>query len=451
MDRRTRSLGYIAAGVALLVVAGAVHAVVDNRADVVATRPNILIIVTDDQRESMGVLPHVRQFFGEGGTRFSRGFANTPLCCPARATLMSGQYSHNHGVTGNKSWEQLNPQHTLQHDLRADGYRTAIFGKYLNRFPVAQRKPPGFDRFAVFQSGGSGTEYYQGGTWNINGTVRTVNTYSTDFIETKGERFIRADDDRPWMMILSLPAPHRPSTAERRYEKARIGSWEGNPAVFEKDRSDKPPWVRRFDVTFRKGRAIRRAQQRTLMSVNDLVASIRTALRTTGQARNTLAFFTTDNSYLWGEHRMGGKPSPYMQSIRVPFYVRWPGHFSAGGVKRHLVSHVDITATAYDAAGVVPLHDLDGYSLLGSHRRRRLLTEMLRGVKGIPHWSSLLTASGDHYIEYGPADDVLFRELYELDEDPWELRNIASKRPGRRAQLSALLSADRHCAGTACP
>jgi arylsulfatase A-like enzyme len=168
---------------------------------------------------------------------------------------MSGQYPHNHGVAGNKSWEQLNPQHTLQHDLRADGYRTAIFGKYLNLFPVAQRKPPGFDRFAVFQSGGSGTGYYQGGTWNINSTVRTVNTYSTDFIATKGERFIRADDDRPWMMILSLPAPHRPFTAERRYEKTRVRSWEGNPAVFEKDRSDKPPWVRRFDVTFRKGRS----------------------------------------------------------------------------------------------------------------------------------------------------------------------------------------------------
>jgi arylsulfatase A-like enzyme len=135
----------------------------------------------------------------------------------------------------------------------------------------------------------------------------------------------------------------------------------------------------------------------------------------------------------------------------VPFYVRWPGHFSAGGVKRHLVFHVDITATAYDAAGVVPLHDLDGYSLLGSHRRHRLLTEMLITAKRIPPWSSLLTASGDDYIEYRTGDEVLFRELYELAEDPWELRNIAPKRPGKRAQLSALLSADRHCAGAACP
>lgn len=450
MRRRRIVLRYIAAGLALI-LADTPKTVVDTPYEgaAAATRPNILIIVTDDQRDSMGVLPNVRRFFGDGGTKFTRGFTNTPLCCPARATLMSGQYPHNHRVTSNHDYVDMNTEHTLQDDLRVSGYRTAIFGKYLNHFPVAEEEPPGFDRFAVFQSGGDGTGYYSGGTWNINGNVGTVSTYSTNLIERKGERFIRANDGRPWMMILSVPAPHRPLTAERRYRDAPVRPWKGNPAVFERDRSDKPPWVRKFDVTYRKGRRIRRAQQRTLMSVNDLVGTIKETLRSTRQTRNTLAFFTTDNSYLWGEHGMGGKPSAYIPSVKVPFYVRWPGHFGAGDVRRRLVSHVDITATAYKAAGVEPNHVLDGYSLLDPHLRRRLLTEMLSGAKSMPPWSALITRSGTHYIEHHSGGEVAFRELY-LKDDKWELQNVAGTQPGKVARLSALLGSAMECAGN-CP
>ena len=419
-----------------------------------ARRPNILIIVTDDQHGGMRVLPEVTSFFGDGGTRFTRGFANTPLCCPARATLMSGQYPHNHGVKSNMDWKNLDMSDTLQNDLRAAGYKTAIFGKYLNHFPVDAMEPPDFDRFAVFRTGGSDgnqTGYYRGGIWNINGTVKTVDRYTSHVLEDRSVRFIRANADQPWLMYLTVPAPHGPLIAERRYKDARVGSWDGNPAVAEADRTDKPPWIYRHSVGVERGRRIRRKQFRTLMSVNDMVGRVTKALRATGQARDTLAFFTTDNGFLWGEHGVAGKPTPYLPSIEVPFYARWPGRLPAGETADRLVSHIDITATAYEAAGVTPGHELDGYSLVGDHRRERLLTEMLVEAKGIPIWSSVLTDAGEHYIQYRSGAGVLFRELYDLETDPWELQNLAPLDVDRWTALEAVLESDSTCSGETCP
>ena len=418
-------------------------------------RPNILIVVTDDQRDAMRFLPEVQDFFGRGGTRFTRGFANTPLCCPARATLMSGQYPHNHGVWSNQDWEALDQEDTLQADLQAAGYTTAIFGKFLNRFPVAAKPPPFFDRFAVFGAGGMGSEadYYSGGTWNIDGSVRQLDEYSTRVVQGEAVRFLKEDTIEPWLLILALPSPHSPFIPEPAYASAPVGRWEGNPAVREKDRSDKPPWMTVFDAGIDGGRALRRKQIRTLMSADDAIGAVTSALRDTGQADDTLAFFTTDNGYLWGEHGMLGKPSPYLQSIKVPFYARWPGHFQPGADRRRLVAHADMTATAYEAAGVTPEHELDGRSLLGSPPRERLLTEMMVEAKGktLPAWSSLVTREGEHYIEYRRDGQVVFRELYDLAVDPWELKNVASQRPVDVSRLGAMLALDRDCRGGSCP
>lgn len=450
---RTRGLRFAATFVAALSLT-TMGVSSNDPASAVSTRPpNVLIVLTDDQRGGMRFLPEVRQFFGREGTKYSNGFANTPLCCPARATLMTGQYPHNHGVWTNRDWEKLNQDDTLQADLRAAGYKTAMFGKYLNHFPVRDQAPPGFDRFAVFHTGGEGTGYYSGGTWNINGRIKTVDRYTSHVLQNKSARFIRANTDEPWLLMLSVPAPHSPFIAEPRYESAPVGRWRGNPAVHESDRSDKPPWMSNFNGRLRQGTWLRRVQMRTLMSVNDMVGEVATALRETGQDRDTLAFFTTDNGYLWGEHGMLGKPSAYMPSIQVPFYARWPGRLGSGEVAPQLVSHIDMTATAYEAAGVTPEHELDGYSLLGPHRRERLLTEMMVPARGklIPAWSAFVTASGDHYIEYRDGEAVVFQELYELDTDPWELRNVAPVRPEKVGSLSPLLQTERHCSGTTCP
>jgi arylsulfatase A-like enzyme len=416
------------------------------------TRPNIIIILTDDQRAGLSVMPATRRFFGGGGTRYTRGFANTPLCCPARATLMSGQYSHNNGVTGNHSWKALDQQDTLQADLSADGYRTAIFGKYLNLFPVADRDPPYFDRFAVFHSGG-GSDYYRNGTWNIDGSVTDEVGYSTTLIRRRGVSFIRNNTDRPWFMILSVPAAHMPRTPEPKYADARFGGWDGNPAVRERDRSDKPPWVRSMDLSLDRARVVRREQFRTLLSVDDLVGEVASAIRDTGQSRRTLAFYVTDNSYAWGEHGMFGKPSPYMPGLKMPFYARWPGRLEAGAADGRLVAQADITATIYDAAGIAPEHTLDGRSLLGSEKRDRLLLETLSVSKKIPQWRALVTAAGFHYTQYySDSGKLIYRELYDLRDDPWELRNLTANGPTVRSKrLATILRNVKDCAGTSCP
>ena len=106
-------------------------------------RPNILVIITDDQRASMSFMPQTVEWLQRGGTRFSRAFATTPLCCPSRASIFTGQYAHNHGVRLNHDAEKLNQEETIQRYLQDAGYRTAIVGKYLNEWDLS-RDPPYF-------------------------------------------------------------------------------------------------------------------------------------------------------------------------------------------------------------------------------------------------------------------------------------------------------------------
>ena len=416
----------------------------------VATRPNILIVVTDDQRGGLSVMPQTRIFFGDGGTRFSRAYVTSPLCCPSRATLMTGQYPHNHGVRGNHGWKHLDQRDTLQYDLSQEGYHTAIFGKYLNWFPISKRAPGYFSDYGVFYTGG-GAEYYRDAMWNLGGRIDSRADYSTDLIADEADRFIR-ERHRPWLMIVSVPAPHAPRTPEPRYADAPVGGWRGNPAVLEEDREDKPPWVRRFDVTIEQGRRIRREQLRTLMSVDDLVGRLRRALVATQQAKETLAFFVSDNGYLWGEHGLVGKPAPYLQTLEIPLLARWPGHFERGARARRLVSLADIAATIYDATGMDPGHKLDGHSLLRRHIRRQLLIEMGSRAKGAPPWRALITRDGSHYIEYHEGRRIVYREFYNLRSDPWENSNLAVGNPPPQAQrLSKLLRRIKRCHGNGCP
>ncbi|MBA3429894.1 MAG: sulfatase-like hydrolase/transferase, partial [Actinobacteria bacterium] len=128
-----------------------------------SARPNILIILTDDQRATgtMWVMPKTRAIFGSGGTRYNNAVATTPLCCPSRASIFSGRYAHNHGVVSNASAGALNQDLTIQAQLRRAGYRTAVAGKFLNGFPSS---PPHFDRWAVHR----GRRYFDA-TFDLDG------------------------------------------------------------------------------------------------------------------------------------------------------------------------------------------------------------------------------------------------------------------------------------------
>lgn len=419
-------------------------------------RPNVLIVVTDDQRgDAMWVMPKTKRQFEESGVRFTRAFATTPLCCPSRASIFTGMYAHNHGVKTNADSRELEPRRTLQFHLRRRGYRTAIFGKYLNGWRTA---PPHFDEWAIVD-----THLYRG-PWNVNGEPTDVGRYSTTFIREHALRFLRGrerDDERPWLLILTPQAPHPPFTPEERYAGAPVAAARPNPAQLEQDVSDKPQYIQSAVAPTDEAIAeVRNAQLRTLMSVDDLVATTFAELAALGEERNTLAFFLSDNGYTWGEHRLLGnavsKNSPYAQSVRIPLFMRWPARLPGARVDERLAANIDIAPTIFDATGVDPGVAPDGRSLLRRWHRPYLLLERWRTnhASTIPAWASLWTGT-EQLVEYSDAGSVIARTYYDLVEDPWQLDNLlADENPvndARARHLQAELRRVRHCSGSQCP
>ncbi|MGH2756569.1 MAG: sulfatase family protein [Actinomycetota bacterium] len=450
MKTRTRSNKAI---VALLGIAASITMVGATAAPTIplqATTPNIILIVTDDQRDGLGVMPTTRRLFVDEGKNFPRAFVTTPLCCPARASIMTGRYVHNHGVLSNgvDDWEQFVESDSIQAQLQGAGYRTALFGKLLNHWPQS-RDPAHFDTWALLPDVAGRTGYY-GATWNLDGEQKKVNTYSTSFLEQKATSFIgssEVDDAKPFYMYIATAAAHRSFVPEPKYEGASVPRWRGNRAVFEKDRSDKPSYVRNASFSFADGKARRAAQLRTLMSVDDMIEGIFEALEAAGE-QDTLVIFVSDSGYLWGEHGLTNKQVPYEESIRMPMMLRWPGHSS--GADDRLVTNVDIAPTIYAAAGVSKA--TDGRDLLDlSWTRDHIHLEYFGdpNAPSIPRWFSTWTPEGQYVEYFGAGAAVTFREYYDLITDPWQLENL--KRPPDASSWELRLNADRRCVETSCP
>jgi arylsulfatase A-like enzyme len=416
-----------------------------------------LIFVTDDQRgeRTLSVMPQTRRFFARGGTLFANAFATTPLCCPSRASILSGRYAHNHGVTRNEFGGRLDADHALPAYLRAAGYRTAISGKYLQGIPLGT-DPPHFDRWDTFNWG------YFDRTHNVNGSLELIEPYSTrhvgSFAVQSLRRFERSDRE-PWFLYVAPNAPHDPFAASDKYRGTPLPERSHEQVRLERDRSDKPAFVRATTFGRAKGHRIMKRQLRTLLSVDDMVARVTRELRALGEARETLAFFMSDNGYLLGEHGLFGKRLPYEPSVRIPLLMRWPGRVSAGTVAERLVANIDVAPTVLEAAGIEPeaTHPVDGVSLLQDAEREALLLEQIEKRPGaLPGWAAIRTPSSIYVEYYGPdQESVISREHYDLNEDPDQLRNTladgdSSNDAGTRA-LQARLREIRACTGTGCP
>jgi arylsulfatase A-like enzyme len=425
--------------------------------------PNVLVIVTDDQRagDTMFAMPETRHYFQREGVKYPNGFSVTPLCCPSRSTILTGRYAHNTGVHRNVLPDDLDVTTFFARLLHRAGYQTGLVGKLLNSWPVT-KTPPYFDRWAL-----GGTPYVDP-RFNVNGTLESVRGYATRVMARFSLRFLRRfeekNDSAPWLLYVAPHAPHQPWIAEKRYANAPVPRWAGNPAVFERDRSDKPPSFSNIHFSLSQGRRVRRNQLRTLMSVDDMVGRIFKTLHRLGERRNTLAFYLSDNGYLWADHHLGGdrntagqKRLPYTPSVRVPFYARWPGHFPKGTRDPRLTGTVDIAPTVLDAAAISPdptKPPLDGRSLLEPDTRDRILLEYWQGHASpwIQTWASIRTRQYQ-YVEYYGDDEAtkIFREYYDLATDPWQLRNLlADGHPSNDPDLTALsaqLAADRACVG----
>jgi arylsulfatase A-like enzyme len=419
-------------------------------------RPNVLLIVTDDQRnDTFSVMPGVRRLFGKQGTRFPETYAATPLCCPSRASIMTGRYSHTHRVynNGEDAVRSLDHSRTIQSQLDDAGYRTGIIGKYFNDWPT-RLDPPGFDRWAISDRG------YYDAVFNVQGRTKTVSQYVTDYISDQAVSFIRdsSEEEDPWFLYLAPLAPHGPFAPEPAYANAPIPAWKRNPAMLEKDLSDKPAAVQAPSVNMDDKR-VRSGQLRSLMSVDDMVERIFGTLDDLGEADNTLAIYTSDNGFYWQEHGLTDKRLPYTQAMKLPLFMRWPEGIEAGAVDERLVSNVDLAPTILDAAQVQPRDLLDGESLLHDGTRTTVFSEYWRDVtqREIREWAALRTDEYQYTEYYDDDGKRIFREYYDLTNDPWQLNNVLADRidgnePSAEilAELSTRLQIARRCEGTSC-
>lgn len=419
--------------------------------------PNVLVFVTDDQRfDTMDVMPSVGKWFGDGGTEYTNAFATTPLCCPSRASILTGRYAHNHHVrqNGKEAARVLDFASTLPAYLRSAGYETAMAGKYFNKWPK-HKAPRYFDKWAV-----SGAGYYRA-KFDVQGDERVIKRYATDFLADWATSYVReaAGSDKPWFLYVAPLAAHAPFTPEKEYRKATVPDWRPDPSFGEKDRSDKPQWVQRHRYARYKAIAARRAGQlRTLLSADDMVDVVMTALEETGQDDDTLAIFTSDNGFMWGEHGLGNKRFPYLPSVRLPLFLRWPAQVPGGVIDQRLAANIDLAPTILEAARVDPSEPLDGVSLLGPPERDSLYLEFESDFKRpLPSWGSIVSSQLQYTEYYSRKGDLIFTEYYDLAKDPHQLLNLLGDQdptndPPRPLQrrLERLTREGRSCAGASC-
>ena len=407
--------------------------------------PNVLVIVTDDQRRgTMAAMPKTRQIFQGGGVRLTNGLVTTPQCCPSRASIFTGQYVHNHGVTEIARSDELDPTETLQYHLKQAGYRTALFGKFL-KGPRQRRKPPYFDRAFMAASKDYDLHHPTQDYFHARRAVR--------FLRDLG----REDADEPWALFVNFRSPHPPFIPARRYSDAPVpGGYEATPAVRERHFGDKNPQFRKARRPWdrRQATATRRGHMRMLMSVDDGVDRIFNELRRSGEVADTLAFYTSDNGFFWGEHGIQtGKFLPYREAVEVPFYIRWPGRLPRGTTDRRLAANIDIAPTIYDAVGIAPSYVPDGRSLLGSDVREWLLLEGPGGsVRRWPRWNDAYYDGRRHFIRWRNGHE----EYYDLRHDPWELEGRFFEGPKHRTRIDPrpfrdALDAAADCTGPSCP
>lgn len=440
--------------------------------------PNLVVVMTDDQRlDAMAHMPRVAALLADEGAEVPETVASFPLCCPSRASYLTGQYTHNHGVQSNTRptggyLALTEPGTTFPAALAGAGYDTIHVGKYLNGYGnhAPPDVPPGWTEW---HGSIDPSSYRYEGVHLYEDGVETDHEgeYSTDLYTDLAVAAIeeRAGDERPFLLDVAYLAPHSEVSEEAREaddggaavpaERHR-GTAAGavpptTPSFDEADVSDKPAWVRalpRIDAATRaRIEARQQAAAESLMAVDEGVARIVEALEAAGELDDTYVVFTSDNGLFAGEHRMpADKERFYEPVVRVPLLVRGPG-IAPGTVVGGVAANVDVAPTLLDLADVEPTRDVDGTSLVPA----------LTGAGTIPaDRAVLLEAGGPYSRDLGVRTDrwAYFalatgeRELYDLDADPDQLDNRVDD-PALadvQQQLAERLQALRVCRGEGC-
>ena len=491
-------------------------------------RPNILFILADDlDLAEVAFMPKVKSLIADQGVTFTNYFVSVSLCCPSRATMLRGQYSHNTGVKtnggGNGGFETAYAdaleKSTVATWLKGAGYSTALYGKYLNGYPNTAPPryiPPGWTDWASSVNGNPYSEYnYQ---LNENGRLARYGTspadYGTDVYAKKTDAFIRkaAADRTPFFAYLSVYAPHQPATPAPRHESLYKDAKAPRPPSFnEDDVSDKPEFIRSRPKLFPRAQDVidqlYRRRLQSLQAVDEAVASLVETQKATGQLDRTFIVFASDNGFHLRQHRMqAGKQTAYEEDIHVPLIVRGPG-VPAGKKVESFAGNIDLAPTFAEIGGVATPDFADGRSLLPlikggaapvGWRQVYLIEHWQEGASAdddsreprdsdqiadpeasqqgqrgqragragragrvgragrggaaagaglaIPEYHALRTAQYT-YVEYVTGE----RELYDLRDDPYELKNIVTKaKPELLQSLSTQLKQLSSCAAAGC-
>jgi len=480
--------------------------------------PNVVLILTDDlafedvNPATLKQMPNLRALM-EKGTTFENAFATNSLCCPSRATILRGQYTHNHQILHNQpplgGAERFRlsggDDSTMATWVEEQGYRTAFFGKYLNGY-AGHYIPPGWDEWQAVSGN------FLSDDLNENGHIvgYDADGYHLDDVLSEkasgyAERSARPDPpfftaDRPFLMWIGTKAPHQPAIPAPRDKNAYPGvSLPRSPSFDEGDVSDKPGWVSDNPPLSveQKGymEKLHRKRLQSMLAVDDMIGELVEALRKSGKLENTYIVFTSDNGFHLGQHRLGaGKWTAYEEDIRIPLVVRGPG-VPEGETLRHMVLTNDLAPTFADLAGADIPSFVDGRSLKPlltdeptslEDWRQRFLIEAVAERGGVPsppllnesevtplltgdplpnNWRRTSAASAQLSEEWGRpwmkalrTNNYLYveyktgeHELYDLRKDPYELDNEYASVPAElKKRLEEQLDVLRQCSAAEC-
>ena len=341
--------------------------------------PNIILIMTDDQPpHTLAYMPIIQRELMAKGVNFTNAFATTPLCCPSRASILTGQYVHNHGVKTNRAPEggatALNDKATLPVWLHDAGYRTGYIGKYLNGYNDLPEGyiPPGWDDWQAFYHRDANLDYYYNYSMNENGKIveygKDAKDFSTDLLAERAVQFINGSEQQPFFLFLGIFAPHQSYQAADRHKDMfkSLDEFERYrpPSFFEEDLTDKPVWandIQRPEIDYVD--KVHERMLRSLMSVDEAVGEVTAILDKRGIRDNTMIIFISDNGMSMGDNGVFGKNCPYDACLKIPFIVSYPPLTSSTRTDESPVLNIDIAATFLDLAGVDIPSMVDGTSL----------------------------------------------------------------------------------------
>lgn len=443
----------------------------------ILAQPNIVVVLVDDMRwDEYGKAGHayiktpaIDRVANEGIT-FSNAFCATPLCSPSRANFLTGQYAHTNGIVDNTARAPQSHQlQTFPRSLDAAGYETAFFGKWHMGNDDSPR--PGFDHWVSLKGQGEATDP----NLNINGNRQVIKGYVTDILIDQVIQFMEKKRATPFLVYLSHKALH-PNLIQRD-DGSSINIGEGGfiaadrhkgmyaTSVFKRRPNhgiapiDKPALMRKIGDLPPLGPETATAEQtirdraEMLLGVDESLGRIMNTLTALGQLDNTIIVFTSDHGYWYGEHGLDyERRLAYEESIRIPLLIRYPKEIPAGSSSPKMVQSIDLAPTLLGLTGVTSPTARDGRSLIPLFKgaapnwRSSILIEYYSDTV-FPRMFKIgykaVRTERYKYIRYEELKDM--DELYDLQSDPYELKNLLGSSAGTpllqslQAELNALL------------